>query len=245
MSMKETIRVFKDIDSLCAQFTDMLIRQIRVKQGQFNIALSGGSTPIAMFSYWKAHFIDMPEWQQVQWFWGDERCVHPDDDQSNYRNARMHLLEPLGIPAHNIYRIRGEDDPGKEAKRYGQLLNESLPRYNDYPVFDLIMLGMGADGHTASIFPHEIHLWHNPANCVTATHPDTGQRRVSLTGNVINAAQEVSMLVTGKPKSERLSEILNDRKSSGKNFPAALVHPQKGNLSWFLDEEAASLMPNE
>ena len=150
-----------------------------------------------------------------------------------------HLLSKVAIPAENIHRILGENDPQEEAVRYGALLQEKLTVTNGIPQFDLVILGMGDDGHTASIFPHEIDLWDNEQNCVVAIHPDSGQRRVSLTGKVINNALEVAFLVTGESKREKVKEIIN-QEDSAKDYPASLVQPTTGNLVWFLDKAAAA-----
>ena len=131
----------------------------------------------------------------------------------------------------------GENEPKSEAKRYGQLLAEKLKTANGIPQFDLVILGMGSDGHTASIFPHEIELWDSEANCEVAVHPDSGQKRVSLTGRVINNAREVAFLVTGADKQEKVTGILNQSLES-KSYPASLVKPTSGKLYWFLDEAA-------
>ncbi|MEQ8576132.1 MAG: 6-phosphogluconolactonase, partial [Fulvivirga sp.] len=159
------------------------------------------------------------------------------DDESNYKMTLDHLLSKISIPKENIHRVLGENDPEGEAKRYGQLLVEKLKTANGIPQFDLVILGMGSDGHTASIFPHEIELWDSEKNCVVAIHPDSGQRRVSLTGRVINNAKEVAFLVTGADKKEKVTSILA-KDGASKNYPASLVDPKSGKLYWFMDEAA-------
>jgi 6-phosphogluconolactonase len=168
----------------------------------------------------------------------------PEDDDSNYKMTVTHLISKIDIPRENIHRIKGENDPEYEAKRYAELLEERLPKVADIPQFDLIILGMGDDGHTASIFPHEIELWYSPKFCEVAVHPESGQKRVSITGNIINNADTVVFLVTGNSKADKFNEIKN-RTGNYSNYPASLVQPKSGRLLWFLDEAAAGVISNQ
>ncbi len=207
---------------------------------EVHIALSGGSTPKIVFDELAANFQPDIDWSHVHLYWGDERCVEPTDDQSNYRMTVEHLISKIAIPEENIHRIKGENEPEYEAKRYGKLLEDNLPKANDIPQFDLVILGMGDDGHTASIFPHEIKLWDSDAYCEVAVHPDSGQKRVSLTGQIINNADTVVFLVTGESKAEKFKEIVN-KTGDYEEYPASLVNPSSGRLLWFLDEAAAGI----
>ena len=150
-----------------------------------------------------------------------------------------HLISRISIPAGNIHRIKGENNPSDEAPSYGRLISERLPSKKGIPQFDLVILGMGGDGHTASIFPHQISLWHSNEICEVADHPDTGQQRITLTGKVINNAEAVAFLVTGADKQEKVSEIFREDENS-KHYPATLVAPTSGNLVWFLDAAASN-----
>jgi 6-phosphogluconolactonase len=165
--------------------------------------------------------------------------VPPDDPHSNFGNAWRYLIDPLGIPKEQVHRIRGEEDPQEEAARYGQLLSDQLPVENGLPVFDWIWLGLGEDGHTASIFPNQIDLWNAKELCVVATHPVTGQKRVSITGTVINAARRVTMLVTGKSKSPVVNSIVM-KEGDYLDYPAFYINPNSGFLEWFMDQDATS-----
>mgnify|MGYP000900369731 CR=1 FL=1 len=235
------IQIFKTQADLNHVFTDR-VKEIISEKGTVTVALSGGSTPKSLFDYW-AH---LPEgeigWEKIRFFWGDERCVPPTDDESNYKMTKEHLFDFVPVPDENIFRIRGENDPGSEAGRYGELLGRKLETIDGVPSFDIMMLGMGDDGHTASIFPYEIVQWNSPGNCVTATHPVTGQKRVSLSGRVINAAKNVFFLVTGENKADKVKEIIEYPLEAAKKYPAALVQPESGNLCWFLDEKASKLL---
>ena len=204
----------------------------------FHVALSGGSTPKLIFDVLAAEYGTKIDWSTIHFYWGDERCVPPTDAQSNYKMTVDHLFSKIAVPKSNIHRVLGENDPSGEAMRYANLLEINLDRVAGVPQFDMVLLGMGDDGHTASIFPHEIQLWNAPDHCVVATHPDTGQKRVSINGKVINTAKEVVFLVTGGAKEEKVKTILN-KEAGFEAFPAALVAPNSGKLVWFMDEEAA------
>jgi len=238
MQTEPVALVFQNSDSLVKGFTEYFVKLAHEKKGSFSVALSGGSTPKVWFQYLaENHKNDIP-WENIHLYWGDERCVPPEDAESNYGMTKKFLLDEIQIPENNIHRIQGELDPVEAAKNYESELTESL-QGSDYPVFDLIILGMGDDGHTASIFPHEIKSWDSEKICVVATHPVSGQKRVSLTGKVINAASAVAFLVTGKNKEERVREIFHQEPTAA-YYPANLVSPSNGTLHWFLDKDAAN-----
>ncbi len=209
-----------------------------------HIALSGGSTPKIVFDELATNFQEDIDWSNVHLYWGDERCVPPEDDDSNYKMTVTHLISKIDIPEENIHRIKGENNPEYEAKRYAELLDERLPKAGGIPQFDLVILGMGDDGHTASIFPHEIELWNSEKYCEVAVHPDSGQKRITLTGGIINNADTVVFLVTGSNKTEKFNEIKNQM-GNYKSYPASLVNPESGRLLWFLDEAAAGITLNQ
>ena len=231
------LKVYKTKQEVAQYFSKFLVDFIAARK-EVHIALSGGSTPKIVFNELAENPYEI-DWTKVHLYWGDERCVPPDDDESNYKMTREHLLLKIKIPTENIHRIKGENNPAYEANRYAKLLVETLRKVRKLPQFDLVILGMGDDGHTASIFPYEIELWHSKNYCEVAEHPDSGQKRISLTGRIINNAQEVVFLVTGESKAEKVREIIN-REGGYKNYPASLVDPKSGNLIWFLDEAAAS-----
>ncbi len=232
------IKIFDNLTSLNESFTAYL-KEILKEKKRVTIALSGGSTPKSLFDYWAKNHQNDIDWNNVFLFWGDERCVPPTDEQSNYKMTKDHLLDYVAIPEKNIFRVKGENAPEAEAERYATLLQMEVNTLGGTPSFDLVMLGMGDDGHTASIFPHEIDLWKSKKLCVVATHPESGQKRVSLSGKVINNAQRVAFLVTGAAKAEKVKQIIENRKEVKNTYPAAKVKPASGNLVWFLDREAA------
>lgn len=231
------IRTFKSKEDLAEAFS-LFFKSVLQSDAKTNVALSGGSTPKLIFNYMAQHFGEEVDWNLVNLYWVDERCVPPSDAQSNYKMTVDHLLSKIAIPEKNIFRMKGEADPVEEANRYGELLQKGLELVNDIPVFDVILLGMGDDGHTASIFPQEIDLWNSNKNCEVATHPDSGQKRITLTGKVINNAESVVFLVTGENKAVKVREVTR-KQGDYKNYPASLVNPNTPNLIWFLDQDAA------
>lgn len=233
-------KIYKDKKKVAEAFSDYFADLVE-NEAQFHVALSGGSTPKLIFDVLATKYGNQIDWSKIHFYWGDERCVPPTDDQSNFKMTFEHLFSKINVPKENIHRVLGENDPQGEAMRYANLLEINLDRVNGIPQFDLILLGMGDDGHTASIFPHEIDLWHSEDHCVVAIHPETGQQRVSINGKVINQAREVVFLVTGSGKAEKVEEIHN-QKEDYKKYPASLVNPESGKLIWFMDEEAATLI---
>ncbi|WP_222984470.1 6-phosphogluconolactonase [Flagellimonas meishanensis] len=232
------INVYKDKQEVAEQFSAYFAETANA-DGVFHVALSGGSTPKIVFDVLAENFSNKIDWGKIHFYWGDERCVPPTDDQSNYKMTVEHLFSKIQVPKENIHRILGENDPHSEAMRYANLLEINLDRVEEIPQFDLVILGMGDDGHTASIFPHEIDLWDEADHCVVARHPESGQRRVSINGKVINQAKEVVFLVTGASKKEKVKSVI-ERKSGSEKYPATLVNPKSGKLIWFLDKDAAS-----
>ncbi len=242
--MNYNIIIFKTREELAGELAGMILEMVRSvtnTKKAFNIALSGGSTPGILFKQLAAsrENFHRKTWEKVNFFWVDERCVPPESAESNYRMTNETLLRKLQISPGNIFRMKGENDPKEEAKRYSSLLSMQLPQENKFPVFDLILLGMGGDGHTASIFPNQMNLLSSEEICAIAYHPETGQARITLTGNVINNAKQVFFLVTGEDKAITLEKIIG-KGSSDRQFPASCINPAHGILKWFLDDKAAS-----
>jgi 6-phosphogluconolactonase len=236
------LKIYKDKQEVAEQFSTYFAN--KANSGELHVALSGGSTPKIVFDVLAEKFSDEIDWKKIHFYWGDERCVPPTDDDSNYKMTVEHLFSKIEVPDANIHRVLGENEPSGEAMRYANLLEINLDRVEGVPQFDLVILGMGDDGHTASIFPHEIELWNAEDHCVVATHPDSGQKRVSINGKVINMAKEVAFLVTGASKAEKVKAVVEKTEGS-EVYPATLVDPSSGNLVWFLDEDAAAgLSPN-
>ncbi len=243
MSMKnEIINIYKDAEALSEGFTSLLRKELANKD-ILNLSLSGGSTPKALFNYWVANYKDSLDWNRIGFFWGDERCVPPDDSMSNFGMTKELLFDHIdSIDKKKIHRIHGENDPQEEIEWYEDIMDKYLSKVNDIPSVDIMMLGMGDDGHTVSIFPDQIQLWGTQANCVEASHPETGMLRISMTGRVVNNSKNIAFLVTGKNKAEKVKQIITTRERYIDLYPAARVDPENGSLYWFLDEDAASLL---
>ena len=231
------IKTYNNKSALAAKFGEILLEISQEKEEVF-IALSGGSTPKVIFDFLASEYQEKIAWHKLRFFWGDERCVAPDHVDSNYKMTDDHLFSRLPIAQEHIFRVKGELAPEVAALEYEKTIDEVLPQKNNLPAFDLMILGMGDDGHTASIFPHEIQLWTSPLLCEVATHPDSGQKRVSLTGKVINNSEQILFLVTGSNKAEKVAEIVHQR-GHYQTYPASLVDPK---ALWMLDEEAARLL---
>ncbi|HVD97940.1 MAG TPA: 6-phosphogluconolactonase [Cytophagaceae bacterium] len=236
------LKVYKDGNEVASAFADYLVESIKKKNDKFFIALSGGSTPKLLFALLAEEaYKNKIDWSKVHLFWGDERCVPPDHADSNYKMTYEQLISKINIPAGNIHRVLGENDPQEEAKRYSKEIDTLLPKENHLPVFDLVMLGMGDDGHTLSVFPHEIGLLKSDKICEVATHPTSGQKRVTLTGKIANNATVAAFLVTGSNKAEKVLEIFK-KENNWNSYPAAHIHPSHGKLYWFMDKDAAALL---
>lgn len=207
-----------------------------------HLALSGGSTPLTLFQHMVTGFRKELRPESFELFWGDERCVSPCQPESNYGNMMEAFIQKSGIPDSNVFRIKGEEDPEKEKIRYAELL-EKLPRINGYPSFDLLFLGLGDDGHTASVFPNRLDLLKSGRWTETVFHPQSLQKRITLTPNVLRASREILFLVTGKSKASVIAEIFEDQ-DAAKDYPAWHIRPFQGKLTWFCDAEAASSMEN-
>ncbi len=234
------IEVFQSPGELTNAFLHRLSLDIMRSAGNgddFYLSLSGGSTPMEIFTRtpdeWGSPFL----LRRLKLFWGDERCVPPGSEESNYGNTLRTWFGKISIPENNINRIRGENDPDEEVRRYEATLKK-IPQKNGLPCFDLIVLGIGEDGHTASIFPGHLDLMKAEEWVAVARHPETGQTRITLTGRVINNARHVLFLATGSRKIPVLKELFSDSKIAA-SYPAYHVHP-KGKLTWFLDPESGS-----
>lgn len=243
--MRNKIKIFKDTDTLSQFFAQKIASEIAQKQPEdfYTIAFSGGSTPRKVFEYIALHFKTMIDWHKVLVFWSDERCVDPESDESNYRMARESLLDMVPIPANNIFRIHGEADPYTEAGRYSEIIRQNMPVKDNIPQFDLMMLGLGDDGHTASIFPGNQHLFKSDKLCEVAINPYSKQKRITVTGKIINHARTIVFLVTGESKAEMVARII-EKKEDWDKLPASLVNPTDGELIWLLDEKAANKLNN-
>lgn len=214
-----------------------LARRATARRGRCSVALSGGSTPGALYRLLAAEpYRSHIPWQQVHLFWADERCVPPDHDGSNYRMAHQALVAHVPIPPENVHRVRGEWEPQAAAQAYDRELRLFFggPR----PRFDLVLLGLGRDGHTASLFPGSTALEEAErlAVATTAAYDGRPAERVTLTLPALNAARQVLFLVSGSDKAGAVQAALADGE---KPVPARRVRPDAGRVTWLLDAAAA------
>jgi 6-phosphogluconolactonase len=236
------LEIFKDSDALSRAAADRILAKALesiAARGRFTLALSGGSTPKQLFSLfaidpWRK---DM-SWSKTHLFWVDERCVPPDHRESNYCLASHEFLASLSLAPAQVHRIRGEDGPDKAAESYEQELdrffNGALPR------FDVELLGVGEDGHTASLFPDVSSLRERKHRVLPIPLEPPRLSRVTLTLPVLCNARDIIYLVAGRNKAAVLHEIVEDGNPQG--YPAGLVQPVNGKLTWMVDHDAASLI---
>lgn len=249
------IRIYRDADELAlkaARHFARLADQYCLGSGRFTVALSGGSTPRKMFSLLSADpFLDTVPWASIYFFWGDERAVPPDHADSNYRMARETLFEKAPVPEENIFRIPAElPDPSSAAEKYSATLREfflsdpeaTLADPSGYvPRFDMVFLGVGPDGHTASLFPGTDALYVNDRIVVDNYIPKFNAHRITLTAAVINNARNITFVAAGADKAEALRGVLEGVYQPD-IYPSQLIRPRNGTLLWMVDEAAAQLL---
>jgi 6-phosphogluconolactonase len=235
------LKIFETPEEVAEAFARQLFQLVNQSDKNFHIALSGGFTPKLLFNLLARDYASRMPWAKIHFWWGDERCVPPTDDESNYKMTFDNLFSRISVKSGQIHRIKGELKPEEACGQYIEEILTHTELRNHMPSFDLIMLGIGDDGHTASIFPNQMSLLKSSAICAVAAHPVTGQKRVSLTGPVLNNARHVSFLATGKSKANRIAQIIN-KEESAVTLPAYHVQPLHGRLSFYLDRNAASLI---
>ncbi|MGH7855517.1 MAG: 6-phosphogluconolactonase [Candidatus Binatia bacterium] len=226
-----------------AQFIALASAAI-ARSGRFAVALSGGSTPKALYSSLASpEFRERVDWPRVHLFWGDERCVAPDHPDSNFRMVRENLLAKIQLPSANIHRIVGEKEPRQAVIAYEAELKVFFGASGGaLPCFDLIFLGLGDDGHTASLFPGSAALAETEHLVAAVYVEKLRSHRLTLTLPVINAAVQATFLVSGESKAKIVREILVPY-SVACNYPAAKVRPSNGRLTWVIDADAAKELP--
>jgi 6-phosphogluconolactonase len=232
---------YPDADAVIEALADYLasdIRETLSRQACYRWALAGGSTPGRLYRRLaRPDAAGLVDWGRMRLFWGDERCVPPGDPQSNYRMVRESLLDHVPIPAGNIFPIDGTLDPERSAEAYAAVLGEEP--------LDCVLLGMGDDGHTASLFPDTPRLREESRTVIASRSPVPPVHRVSLSLRSINAARRVLFLTLGKHKSVAVARVMDQLGREGAHLPAAMVHPERGALVWFLDYDAAALLNRE
>lgn len=251
MPKKLTVKYYVEPDPAAlarraAQYLVEMVGEAVAAHGRARIAISGGSTPKAAFQLLAdpaQPWLDRMPWANLDLYWVDERCVPPDDPDSNYRMTRETLLDRVSLLPGQIHRMEGELDPEAAASRYeSELRNSFRLEGAESPRLDLVALGMGPDGHTASLFPHTQAL-HEMSRLVAANHvPQKETWRITLTWPVINHASSVFFLIAGADKAEILREVLTGPHDPDR-LPSQLIWPASGILTLFLDTAAAALLP--
>lgn len=245
--MNFQIRIFKDMEKLSRAAAELFAEKAAeaiTERGRFLAALNGGSTPNRLFQLLATDYRDNVNWQHVHVFWGDERCVPPGDAGSSYGQAWDSFLRHVPIPESNIHRVKGELETAEASRDYALTLSRFASPPLDFPRFDLVYLGMGEDGHTASLFPGSPADVTEPVLPVIAHYQDRPANRVTLTPLVFNQARTVAFMVTGEKKAATLAEVLSDRYNP-ERLPAQRISPKHGSLLWLVDEDAAGKLPRE
>ena len=210
--------------------------------GEFTLCLSGGSTPAATYELMATRFKLSVDWKEVQFFWGDERCVPPTDPASNYEMANRTMLSKLALNPSQIHRIRGEDTPAGAARDYEEELRSFFGLGDeDFPRFNLVLLGLGDNAHTLSLFPGDPAIHERERLAIAAKVDAPEPHRVTLTAPVVNNAARVMFVVGGALKAQAVKDVLEGPRDPDR-FPAQLIQPTDGELVWLLDKSAARLL---
>lgn len=245
--MELKLRIYQDLSTLshaAAETVCAELAQAVQARGTASIALSGGSTPAALYQLLAtAPYAAQIPWAYVHFFWGDERCVPPNTEGSSFKQAQELLLSHVPVPPENIHRVRGELPPTEAAAEYAQVLAHNAARGLPWPCLDVVLLGLGEDGHTASLFPGPIIEAEKtqPTLAVTANYQNRPANRVTLTPRVFNDARQVLFLVAGVGKAEAVRAVLKGY-ANPIQWPASRIRPTLGTVTWMLDEAAASLI---
>lgn len=237
MVSKPELRIFDSLSELSQAAAEEFVSQAASavkKTGRFSVALSGGSTPRGLFSLLASGDLPSIPWDKIYFFWGDERHVPPDHPQSNYRVANELLLSKVSVPRENIFRIEAEDPADEAAQAYEQTIRDFFKAQEEVPRFDLILLGIGPEGHTASLFPGTGALQEKERLVVANWVEKLKAHRVTMTLPLLNHAACNVFLVSGADKAEAVQGVF-----AGQALPAGLVRPKLGRLLWLVDREAA------
>jgi 6-phosphogluconolactonase len=241
----QNIKVLPTKEDLIAAAANLVLRSASAalsERDRFSLALSGGSTPLPLYEYLiqgqSDHKLD---WHKVHFFWGDERMVPPDHPESNFYQAYQTLLKPRNIAENNIHRVQGELEPALSAEKYRQELIDWFQE--PLPNFDLILLGLGSDGHTASLFPGtKAFDCPQDYDLIAPNYvPQLDTWRITFTAKLINAAKQILFLVSGQSKADILFKVLEDP-TTRDQYPAQSIRPTNGELIWLVDQEAGLLL---
>lgn len=241
----KAIKIFPDLQSWTNEAAATFLhiaRESLKKRGVFSAALSGGGTPKPVYHQigFAGNSTQLP-WSDIHLFWGDERHVPPEHDDSNFKMVKEQLLDQISIPEGNVHRVPAEMDARMAAFSYEEVLRGFFEK--EQPQFDLVFLGLGEDGHTASLFPHSAGLNEEQRWFIANFSPIKEEWRLTLSKNAINAARHIVVLVRGRSKAKMVADVLTGP-IEPEEKPIQLISPVDGNMIWILDREAASLLPD-
>lgn len=246
MAVVHDVRIVENDEKLASEVVDFFIRSAgEAKDRPFRVALSGGSTPRKLYSRLaSADCANRVEWIRVEFYFSDERCVPPDHPESNFNLANDTLFQPLGLKPTQVFRIEGEAGlPDLAARRYEETIRQQFAILSPaWPRFDLILLGLGDDGHTASLFPGSLALDEKTRAVVASESPRGVTHRITFTAPLINHAHRIVFMVPGRQKAPAIRAVLEDERVDANRYPAKLIKPIEGQLSWYLDRAAASAL---
>lgn len=231
------LKVYDTGDNALRGMTDQLIHLMKQRKDPFHLALSGAGTAQRMYNLWVREYRDKINWEQLRFYWVDERCVAPHDEESNFKHADELLFRPLDIPLGHIHRIHGEREPQIEAEHYSEMVRWELPGYSCLPRFNCVILGIGNDGHTASIFPETPDLLTDEGCYAVSQHPQTKQKRITMTGPLILNSKAILIPVIGSEKTNILREIVNTSEEEKALYPAAYIVSHAPEAILFTDSK--------
>lgn len=241
--MESEIVVVSDLNAVAREAAERWVRLSReaiAARGKFSVALSGGSAPPALFALLASQtYRTQIAWDRAVVLWGDERCVPPEHADSNYRMAHETLLSRVPVAPGNVHRMRGEANPEQAALEYEQTVRREVPPRDGLPSIDLNLLGLGPDGHTASLFPGTPPIHERTRLVVANFVPKLNAHRITFTPPLINASAHVMILVAGPEKADALRAVL-EGEFKPDVFPAQIVKPAEGTLTWLVDQAAAA-----
>jgi 6-phosphogluconolactonase len=234
-----TLEIFPEADMLLHAAAERIAEALETRlQGKEDptLVLTGGKTPKPAYELLSMHpYGNRIDWARVDFFWGDERCVPPDNPESNFGMAWNALISKINAPSHRIHRIAGELNDAERAASLYESEIRSITSSAGIPSFDLVLLGMGEDGHTASLFPGT--HWDEERLVVANRMPQSGANRISMTPRLLNGAKTTIFMVSGLNKAKALADVLEN---PGTELPAARIRPARGRLTWMVDRAAAS-----
>lgn len=231
------LKVYGSQEEVLRGVTEQLMEKMKLRRDPFHLALSGAGTAQKMYRLWMEEYRNKINWEQLRFYWVDERCVDPQDEESNYKHANDLLFQPLDIPISHVHRIHGEREPEIEAEHYSEMVKWELPGYSCLPRFNCVILGIGEDGHTASIFPKTPQLLTDERCYVVSQHPQTGQKRITMTGTLILNSKMILIPVIGNEKTTILQKVINASEKSKMTYPASYIIANAPETVIFTDSQ--------